>query len=46
MEGEEVEELGLVEEIFEDGETIPDVLWRRNQRADEVPRYPKSSRLL
>ena len=39
LEGEEAEELELVGEIFEDGETIMDVLRRRNQREDEVPKY-------
>ena len=38
--GGEVRELGIEREIFEDGETILDVLRRRNLRGGKVPRYP------
>ena len=39
VEGEEVRELGIEEEIFKDGETILDVLRQRNLRGNEVLRY-------
>jgi len=39
LEGEDAYELGVEGEIFEDGETILDVLQRRNLRGDEVPLY-------
>jgi len=30
-------------ELFMDGESILDVLWRRNLRGDEVPGYEEAS---
>jgi len=39
LEGKDAQELGLEGELFEDRETILDVLWRRNLRGDEVPEY-------
>jgi len=48
-EGEEDEGVYLEEEFqvrpgeeYEDGETILDVLWRRNARAKEVPEYEEA----
>lgn len=40
LEGAEAEELGLLGEVFQDGETILDVLWRVNARENEIPCYP------
>ena len=42
LEGRDAEELGLVGELFEDGEDILDVLQRRNLRGDEVPEYEEA----
>ena len=39
MEDDEARKLGIEGEIFEDRETILDLLWRRNLRGDEVPSY-------
>ena len=40
VEGEEVRELGIKREIFEDREVVLDVLQRRNLRGDKVLQYP------
>lgn len=39
LERADVEELGLVGKVYVEGETILDVMWRLNQREDEIPRY-------